>query len=362
MPSRARPRLRPPPVGTVAAGLIGAVLTIDGSFGEGGGQVLRTSLALSAITGTPFTVHHLRAKRSKPGLLRQHLTGVRAVAEVCGAEVRGAALGSTELTFAPGEIRPGEYSFSIGTAGSCGLVLQAVLPVLVSAAGPSRVVITGGTHNGAAPPAPFLQHALLPLVRRMGPTVRLTVDRCGFYPAGGGQYTVEVAPAPLVPLVLEQRGELREIVPVAVVSNLPTRIGERELGVVRKELGLPGSAGRVEVVDSPGPGNAVWLEAHAEHVTDVFTGFGRKGAPAEQVAQEAVDELVAWRERDVPVGEHLADQLLVFLALAGGGRFRTVPPSLHTTTNAAIVSRFLDRSFRFEDEPDGAVAITVEAR
>lgn len=338
------------------------MLTIDGSEGEGGGQVLRTALALSAVTGAPFRIAGIRARRSKPGLLRQHLTGVRAVAEICGAEVEGDALGSGALTFRPGSVRPGAYHFAVGTAGSAGLVLQAALPPLLSASGPSTVVVEGGTHNPSSPPAPFLEHTLVPLLGRMGPQIGFRVDRLGFYPAGGGQYTVSVAPAPLRPLSLESRGAVSALEPVAVVANLGRRIAARELDVVRQALGLERRAGRIAEVPGPGPGNAVWIEARTDALTEVFTAFGRKGVAAEDVAAEAVAELAGWRDcSDVPVGEHLADQLLVPLALAGGGTFRTVPPSLHTQTNAALIERFLPVRFRLDEEGGGAWRISVEA-
>lgn len=331
---------------------------IDGSQGEGGGQVLRTSLGLSAITGLPFRITKIRAGRAKPGLLRQHLTGVRAVAEICGATVDGDVLGSTALTFTPGAVRPGAYTFEVGTAGSAGLVLQAVLPPLLVADGPSTLVITGGTHNPASPPAPFLEHVLLPLISRMGPQVRLTLDRYGFYPAGGGQYTIEVTPGPLRPLVLEERGDVRRVEPVAVVANLSRHIAHRELETARRQLGLEPRAGRTDEVRSAGPGNVVWIAAEAEHLTEVFTAFGRKGASAEEVAGEAATECAQWLASGAPVGEHLADQLLVPLALAAGGSFRTVKVSEHTRTNAEIIRMFLERSFTFVPD-DGGVRVSV---
>ncbi|MEQ1503567.1 MAG: RNA 3'-terminal phosphate cyclase [Myxococcota bacterium] len=334
------------------------MIELDGSQGEGGGQILRTALALSAITGSPFRIRGIRAGRAKPGLLRQHLTGVRAVAAVCGAAVDGDALGATSLTFRPGRVSAGAYRFEVGSAGSAGLVLQAVLPVLLVADGPSTVVVTGGTHNPSSPPAPFLVNTLVPLLNRLGPTVTLTVDKCGFYPAGGGQYTVEVAPAPLRPLELVHRGELRRVEPVAIVSNLRRGVAHRELDAARQALGLAPRAGRVIDAPSPGPGNAVWIEAETDAVTEVFTAFGEKGVEAEAVAAEAAAAFAAWRDADVPVGEHLADQLLVPLALAGGGVVRTTAPSLHTTTNVAVIRQFLDRSFALVPHPTGAT-ITV---
>lgn len=335
------------------------MLAIDGSQGEGGGQVLRTSLALSAITGQPFSVTRIRAGRSRPGLLRQHLTGVRAVAEVCGAEVDGAELGSQQLVFRPGPIRGGEREFAIGSAGSAGLVLQALLPVLLHADGPSVVRITGGTHNPASPPAPFLEGCLLPLLRRMGLHVELTVEACGFYPAGGGAYRARVTPSRPTPLALMDRGELRAVRAVALSANLPRHVGVREVARLRERLDLPEDAARAMSTGGPGPGNAAWVEAETDALTEVFTAFGERGVPAEAVADRAADEFVAWRDRGAPVGEHLADQLLVFLALAGEGRFRTGPPSAHTTTNADVIRRFLGRGFRFA--PDGGTIVAEVA-
>jgi RNA 3'-terminal phosphate cyclase (ATP) len=169
-------------------------IRIDGSFGEGGGQILRSSLSLSLVTGKPFRIENIRANREKPGVLRQHLTAVQAAAEVGSAEVEGASLGSKALTFVPGKIRSGEFRFAIGTAGSGTLVLQTILPALITAAGPSRIEIEGGTHNPAAPPFDFLQRSFIPLIERMGPKVKLELQRYGFYPAGGGRFVVEITP------------------------------------------------------------------------------------------------------------------------------------------------------------------------
>src|SRR5258706_8068507 len=170
------------------------MIRIAGSFGEGGGQILRTSLSLSLATGKAFRIEKIRAGRERPGLLRQHLTAVLAAAEVGGAEVEGAALGSTSLSFSPGKVRGGEYRFSVGTAGSGTLVFQTVLPALMLAGEPSRIVIEGGTHNSAAPPFDFLARTFVPLLERMGPKVHLQFERYGFYPAGGGRFCAEVHP------------------------------------------------------------------------------------------------------------------------------------------------------------------------
>ena len=341
------------------------MVTIDGSMGEGGGQVLRTSLGLSLVTGEPFRIENIRAGRPKPGLMRQHLTAVRAAAEVSGAKVSGDAIGSRRLEFEPGQVRAGQYEFAVGTAGSATLVLQTVLPALMVAAGPSRLTLRGGTHNPWSPPFDFLQRAFLPLLGRMGVKVKAELIRPGFYPAGGGEFTVEIEPPAAVagetpagrkggtpsprlrPLELVERGEITARRATAIVAKLPEHIARRELDVVRKKLGWPDeSLTAEEARHSAGPGNILFIEAQCEHVTEVFTGFGELNVRAEAVATKAVEEYRHWLAAGVPVGPRLADQLLVPLAMAGaqgtGGRFRTVAPTRHTTTNIEVIRQFLD--------------------
>lgn len=329
------------------------MIVIDGSEGEGGGQVLRTALALSMVGGKPFRLERIRARRAKPGLQRQHLTAVLAAAKVSQATLAGAEMHSQQLTFTPGEVRPGEYVFSIGTAGSATLVLQTVLPPLLTASGPSQLRIEGGTHNTLAPPFEFFAHAFLPLLNRMGPVVEADLVAHGFYPAGGGRVDVKVQPAErLQPLDLLERGRVVGRQVRAIVSRLPLHIAEREAETVRRGLGWPADAARAEEVSSPGPGNAVLAEIQAEHVTEVFIGFGERGVPAEKVAAGVVREARRWLEAGVPVSEHLADQLLLPLALAGGGQFRSLAPSGHTQTNAATIQKFLDVAVAFEQQAD----------
>src|SRR5262245_60469773 len=204
--------------------------TIDGSRGEGGGQILRTSLALSMITGTPVRIVNIRARRAKPGLMRQHLTAVQAAAGVSKARVEGAAVGSREIVFTPSTVTPGNHHFSIGTAGSTTLILQTVLPALILASGPSHLVLEGGTHNPMAPPFEFLDRAFLPLLRRMGPAVDVTLERAGFYPAGGGRLSVTVQPVGhLQGFDLLERGDLRNQRGIVLLANLPAHIADREL-------------------------------------------------------------------------------------------------------------------------------------
>lgn len=333
-------------------------IELDGSQGEGGGQILRTALTLSMITGIPFRIAKIRARRQKPGLLRQHLTAVRAAAEICGAQLTGAEPGSLNLEFVPGKIRGGDYEFSIGTAGSCTLVLQTVLPALWFADVPSTVLVSGGTHNSMAPPSDFLIEAWLPLMRRMGVTMQLALLRHGFYPAGGGQLRATVEPsATLQALELLERGELREVRAVSIVAGVPANVAKRELGVVAAELADLGPAFVGMESDlrglpsSEGPGNALLLALAYEHLTEVFTTFGEKGVAAERVAQRLVTEARAYCAETAAVAEHLADQLVLPMALAGAGTFTTTLLSSHLTTNCEVIAKFLPVEFAIESAP-----------
>jgi RNA 3'-terminal phosphate cyclase (ATP) len=337
------------------------MITIDGSQGEGGGQILRTSLALSLLTGQPFRLERIRAGRQRPGLLRQHLTAVEAARAVGGAEVIGATLGSQTLEFRPSAVTPGTYWFAVGTAGSATLVLQTVLPPLLTASGPSILTLEGGTHNPFAPPFDFLARCFVPLIERMGPSIELELGQPGFFPAGGGKFHVRIEPVKrLARLDLPERGIIRQRRARAIISRLPAQVAERELRVVREQLDWREDECSVETIAKPvGPGNALLLELEAEQVTGMFTSFGERGRAAEGVAREAADAAAAWLRAEVPVDEHLADQLLLPLALAGGGFFRTVKPSPHSTTNATIIRRFLPVVIAFDDETAGVWRVTV---
>ncbi len=338
------------------------MLTIDGARGEGGGQILRTALSLALVTGTAFRMERIRAGRRQPGLLRQHLTAVNAAAEIGGAEVEGAALRSGELVFRPGAVRSGDHRFAVGTAGSACLVLQTVLPPLLTAKGAAALVIEGGTHNPNAPPFDFLERAFLPLLASMGAEVRATLERPGFCPAGGGRMTVAVEPvSALRPLRVLERGAIRRRRARAVVANLHEGIARRELAVVKDRLGWPDEALEVVKIGDGrrGPGNVVLLELESDHVTEVFTGFGEPSVRAETVAQSAVTEARAYLAAGVPIGPHLADQLLVPIALAGGGAFRTCALTRHATTNMEVIAEFL--GVRFTVSPAGDGAVVVEA-
>ncbi|MCG8592126.1 MAG: RNA 3'-terminal phosphate cyclase [Proteobacteria bacterium] len=337
------------------------MLTIDGSMGEGGGQILRTALGLGLVTGTPFTLESIRAKRAKPGLLRQHLACVRA-AEAIGARVEGAELGSGAITVHPEAIRPGEYTFAVGSAGSAGLVLQAVLPPLLVADGPSRLVLEGGTHNPWAPPFDLLERVFLPVLARMGARVSLKLERAGFYPAGGGRYTVEIDPVKaLRPIELMERGEVVRRKATALFAHVAAAIGQRELAVVRQKLDWAEEELVLhEVKDSPGPGNVLLLEVASEHAHEMVAGFGEKGVHAEKVARRAAGRMRVYLESGVPVGRWLADQLMIPMALAGEGGFRTLALSEHSRTNLEVIQRFLPVRIAVEEKSEHDVWVRFE--
>ena len=319
------------------------MVTIDGSYGEGGGQILRTSLALSLVTGKPFSIHSIRAGRKKPGLMRQHLTAANAAAEIGRAEIEGNRIGSQAFTFEPKMIKPGNFHFAIGSAGSCTLVFQTLLPALLIADNPSEIILEGGTHNPFAPPFDFLEKAFLPVINQMGPGVEAVLEKPGFYPAGGGRFKVSIKPADLKRFDLLERGNIIYKTARACVANLPVNIAGRELRVIREKLEWDRERlVAVEVENSQGPGNILILEVKSENVTEVFTGFGEKGISAEKVAKRAAKSVREYLAFDVPVGRYLADQLLIPMALAGGGKFRTLSPTRHTTTNIEVIKKFLD--------------------
>jgi RNA 3'-terminal phosphate cyclase (ATP) len=338
------------------------MVVIDGSAGEGGGQILRSSLALSLVTGAAFRIEGIRAGRRKPGLLRQHLTAVEAAAEISGARVVGAHMGSLVLTFSPRAVVPGEYGFSVGTAGSATLVLQTVLPVLLTASKPSKITLEGGTHNPAAPPFEFLERAFFPIINVMGPTVRGSLVRHGFYPAGGGQLSVSIEPAPrLRGFQILERGQITSRNATAIVAHLSEQIARRELDVVGRKLSWKEEWRQTRIVsDSHGPGNILLLEIGSDRSHEVIAAFGARGVSAEAVAENAVEEARRYLASEAPIGSYLADQILLPLSIAGEGSYRTLAPSRHLRTNAEVIEKFLQR--RIQMEPSTGDSWTVAVR
>ncbi|MFQ5648623.1 MAG: RNA 3'-terminal phosphate cyclase [bacterium] len=337
------------------------MIQIDGSFGEGGGQILRTALALSLVTQKPFIIKNIRAGRKKKGLLRQHLTAVDAAAEISRARVEGSTIASSQVFFAPRKVATGDFRFAVGTAGSTTLVLQTVLPALISADKPATLTLEGGTHNPFAPPFDFFQKSFLRVLNQMGAKVTADIDQYGFYPVGGGRIHVNIVPCQtLAKLALLDKGELLSRRAFAYCSKIPDRIGQEEMSAVVRKLGWNRTECQSSRVPSSGPGNIVLLELAYEHITEVFTGFGQKNIPKQKVVAEAIRELQEYLEARAPVGKYLADQLLLPMAMAGQGEFITMKPTLHAMTNMAVIRKFLD--IRIDSEQIDALRWKIQIR
>lgn len=325
------------------------LIHIDGSTGEGGGQILRTSLALSIVTGRPFVLNNIRARRAKPGLMRQHLTCVNAAAEISGAQAEGAELNSQRLAFTPGALRSGDYEFVIGSAGSSTLVLQTIWPALLFGEGVSRVVIKGGTHNPMAPPFHFLDLSYAPLMRRLGAPVQLRLKRHGFYPAGGGVIEAEISPAAdtLSPFDLVERGERRASYAECLCAAIPRSIARRELEELRQQLHWDETQMRHgDTRQDEGPGNALMAILEYANVCEVFTRLGERGVSSEQVARSLAGEVRKYLAAESAVGPYLGDQWALPLALAvhrtgRAARYTCSPLTQHARTNFEVIEQFL---------------------
>ena len=327
-------------------------IELDGSRGEGGGQILRTALSVAAITGRDLTIRRIRANRRPPGLKPQHLAGVQAIAHLCQARTKGDRVGETTLKLSPGRVTGGDYLFDIGTAGSTTLVLQTVLPPLLLAKQESTVTIRGGTHNVAAPPWEAIDLAFLPLLRKLGADVTAEIIKHGFYPKGGGEIRCTIKPVKTwQALNLTERGPWIDIRGVIVTSKLPEHVAQRELHALRQAMNDDDFPVDIVQARSPGPGNAVHVLMTADGptgpVTNVFTSHGERGRPAEVVASQAASDALGWAASGAAVEEHLADQLLLPMALAaragvGASQFACPPPSSHTFTQAELVTELLN--------------------
>lgn len=335
------------------------MIEIDGSYGEGGGQILRTALSLSALTGQATHIHHIRAGRSKPGLAPQHLTAVMAVARICDARVSGAALRSTDIVFRP-QTSPqaGAYVFDVteaiqgGSAGSVTLILQALLMPLALASGTSHLILKGGTHVPWSPCFEYINDVYLPTLERMGVRATARLEQPGFYPRGGGRMTVDVSSVHsaqegrpgLAPIDLTERGSLINVTGVAVSASLPAHIAQRMANRAKNVLAsykLPSDI-NAQRVASPGPGAYLFLRANYERSVAGFTSLGEKGKPSERVAEEACQDLWAFHTGEAAVDRHLADQLLLPMALANGSSGMTVARiTRHLLTNAHVIQKFL---------------------
>jgi len=347
------------------------VVEIDGSYGEGGGQILRTALALSAIRAVPIRVVRIRARRRNPGLAAQHLATVRACAAIVDAEVSGASLGSTELFFRPRRPpRAGRYAFDIGaarrggSAGAATLLLQTVLLALAFADGASEVEVRGGTHVPWSPPFDYLESVWADALREMGLRTELELARPGWYPAGGGRVRARVTgPVAFRPLVRTERGLLRSVRGYALSSKLAPHVLDRMARTCIDTLAPLGVPVRIERQrpDASSPGAALTLVAQYDGGRAGFSALGERGLPAEEVARRACADLIAFHATEAAVDPHLADQLLLPCALASGpSRFTTSERTMHLVTNAWLLGRLGAASVGISPTERGAYEVRIE--
>jgi RNA 3'-terminal phosphate cyclase (ATP) len=337
-------------------------IIIDGSQGEGGGQVLRTALTLSILTQQNIELINIRAGRKKTGLLRQHLTCVLAAQEICNGTTQGVELGSTRVLFCPGKVKSGDYHYAIGTAGSTVLVCQTILPVLALANTGSNkhstITFEGGTHNGMSPSLSFLEQSFLPVLNSMGVNFAVKITALGFYPAGGGKWQISIEPTQkLSPIHLIEAGSQfaqssDNCSLTALVSLLPDSIGQREVAAAKKILNWQDASSQVQKVETPGPGNSFQLCINSKTHCSVFEMVGELGVSAERVAKRAAGRVNKFIHAQAAVEEHLADQLLLPIVLAGSGSFTTTKPSLHTKTNIDVIKQVLGIEIQVEQIND----------
>jgi RNA 3'-terminal phosphate cyclase (ATP) len=344
------------------------LIEIDGSYGEGGGQILRTALALSAILRKPFTIHHVRSKRKNPGLQAQHLEAVKAIAQITEAQTGGVQFGSQKITFIPHKILPGDYQFEVKTAGSVSLLLQAVFLPLCFANEKSNVTLVGGTHVPWSPTFHYLSEVLLATLQKMGVSAEATIEKWGFYPKGGGRIQLTINPLHgLWPISLVDRGSLKRIRGISAISNLPGHVADRQkeqaLKRIQRELRIDGEITVLYDVPSNGPGSFLFMLVEYEHVLAGFSSLGVRGKPAEKVADEAVDSLKDFIESDGCIDPYLADQLVPFMALAkGNSSFTTNRITEHLLTNLWVIRHFLDVAIAREGEKGGKGRVAIFSR
>jgi len=326
---------------------------VDGSTGEGGGQILRTSLALSCITGKRLHIENVRAARRNPGLAKQHLSCVQAACQICNGKCQGASQRSKILDFQPGPVQSGDFHFDIGTAGSATLVIQTILPALFLADRPSTVTVTGGTHNPLAPPFDFICETFLPAIATAGFYGNCKLIKHGFFPAGGGKITFDVQPWQKKPhqiINFSEPNERFEIHARIYTAKLPAHIAERQRKLLLQSGLNIQNVEYIEVTDSDGPGNCAMVRLCASDHTTVFTAFGMRGKPSRNVISEVVNLAKDFLAGSAAIDRFLTDQLLIYMAISKAGSYTTNELSTHLLTNMEIIKKFLDVNFLMEQD------------
>ncbi len=339
------------------------MLEIDGSFGEGGGQVLRTSLSLSCLLNKPFRIFNIRIKRKKPGLMPQHLMGIRALKLISNAKVEGDSVGSTELIFEPKDVKAGDYVFDIGTAGSISLLLQALLPPLIFAKDRSSLSLRGGTHVPFSPTFHYINEVFIPVLHKLGIEIKADIESYGFYPKGGGKVKVEITPADrIIGTNLLDRGEIKSIKGISGVGNLPLSIAERQKDSAVKVLASQGLKAEIESIAVPAFGNGtfIFLKAETENCIAGFSSLGERGKRAELVGEEVAKSFLDYYLTNMCLDPHLADQIVLYLSIAHGeSSFTTSEITNHLFTNLWVMERFLGTFYKIEGEIGNPGKVTI---
>jgi len=339
------------------------MLEIDGSFGQAGGQILRTALGLSCLLGKPFRMFHIRKDRRNPGLRPQHLTCVKALAVISNARVKGDSVGSTGLIFEPGETKPGDFFFDIGTAGSTSLLLQAVLPPLVFSRERSRLVLKGGTHVPLSPPFHFISEVFVPMLEMLGIKLHASIESYGFYPKGGGKIRVEILPSSDIKGInISERGEIKKISGMSGVVNLPLSIAERQRDAALESLSAHGLNAEVSLCkgETFGQGTFAFLKSEAEACPAGFSSLGERGKKAETVGEEAARAFLDYYYAQSCLDHHLADQIVLYLAVAKeGSSFTTSRITNHLLTNLWVIRKFLGVGYHIEGEQGESGTVVI---
>jgi RNA 3'-terminal phosphate cyclase (ATP) len=342
------------------------MIEIDGSFGEGGGQILRTSLSLSCLLNKPFHLFNIRKGRKKPGLMPQHLMGIRSLKLISNAKVKGDSEGSTELSFEPGEVKAGDYFFDIGTAGSTSLLLQAILPALIFAKIRSSLTLKGGTHVPFSPPFHYITRVFIPMLNKLGVGVRATIESYGFYPKGGGKVNVEITPSEVIKgMNFLERGEIKKVTGISGVGNLPISIAERQRDATLKIFSSIGIKAEIEIlsVPTPGQGTFIFLEVLTDNCIAGFSSLGERGKKAELVGEEAAKNLLDYYSTSACLDHHLSDQIVLYLAIAQDeSSLTTSEISNHLLTNLWVMDKFLNVQYVIEGERGKPGRVTIKRK